>query len=69
MPGTAARLTAETALSTELIREAKVNFAVIGGTAFDRWLVRELRTIGAALAHPVPQNLLDIIEGHRKVTR
>lgn len=69
MLGTAARLAAETALSADLIREAKVNFTVIGGTAFDRWLARELRTIGAALAHPVPQNLVDLIEGHRKVTR
>lgn len=40
-----------------------------GDLAFNRWLTRGLRDIRSALSRPVPQNLLDLIQGHRKITK
>lgn len=36
--------------------------------AFDRWLDRELQTLGQALAEPAPDRLVALIRGHGKVT-
>ncbi len=38
------------------------------GTSFDRWLDRDLRLIRSALSEPTPQNLVDRIRGHKKIT-
>lgn len=40
-----------------------------GDLAFNRWLTRGLRDIRSALSRPVPRNLLDLIQGHRKITK
>lgn len=36
--------------------------------AFDRWLDRELHTLGKAMAEPAPSHLVAAIRGHSKVT-
>ena len=36
--------------------------------AFDRWLDRELHTLGKAMAEPAPDHLIAAIRGHSKVT-
>jgi hypothetical protein len=45
------------------------NKAGDGKESFDRWLDRELRCLRVALSEPVQPNLVDLIQGHKKITR
>lgn len=48
------------------VRERKVGDRNV---SFDRWLDRELRCLRIALSEPGQPNLIDLIKGHKKITR